>query len=95
VAVRAVVGQARTAFQHAIDSAHPDAAPEASLNLGSMLHRQGDDDAAHDAYQHVLAGDNPGMKALARHNLSILQHSETHDDATPTPPQDPDVPPAP
>ena len=45
---------AKAAYQQAIDSGHADAAPQAVVNLGILLERQGDAEGAKAAYQQAI-----------------------------------------
>ena len=54
---------ARAAYQRAIDSGHPDAAPKAMVNLGVLLAEQGDVEGARAAYQRAIDTGHPDAGA--------------------------------
>jgi len=56
---------ARAAYQQAIDSGDPDAAPGAALSLGNLLADQGDVEGARAAYQQAIDSGDPEASALA------------------------------
>ncbi|MBA2344358.1 MAG: tetratricopeptide repeat protein [Rubrobacter sp.] len=63
---------AREAFQRAIDSDHPNAAPRAALNLGALLIERGDDEGARVAFQRVIDSGHPDQAPKAAISLGAL-----------------------
>ena len=63
---------ARAAYQMAIDSGHPDQAPKASVNLGSLLRRHEDTEGARAAFQQAIDSGNPDYGPTAAFGLGIL-----------------------
>jgi Flp pilus assembly protein TadD len=56
---------ARAAFQQAIDSNHPDAAPLATFSLGALLAEQGDTEGARVAFQRTIDSNHPEATPMA------------------------------
>jgi len=69
---------ARSAYQRAIDSNHPDAAPVAANDLGTLLSQAGDVEGARAAYQRAIETGGPELSPPASLNLGILlaRHSD-------------------
>ena len=63
---------ARSAFQQAMDSGHPDVAPMAAVNLGLLLAGQGDVAGARSAYQRAIDSGHPDAGPVAVRNLRLL-----------------------
>jgi Tfp pilus assembly protein PilF len=63
------VAGARAAYQRAIDSGHPDAAPMAARYLGFLLAEQGDVAGARAAYQRAIDSGHPDAAPIATNNL--------------------------
>jgi Flp pilus assembly protein TadD len=72
---QADVDGARAAFQVAVDSGHPDAAPKAAVGLGLLLAKQGDVDGARAAYQLAVDSGHSDMAPMAMHRLRLLNAS--------------------
>jgi len=67
------VTTARTAWQTAIDSGHPDVALIAAFNLGVLEQQAGDLDAARRWYTFVIDSDPRDQAAMAAVNLGLLE----------------------
>ena len=63
---------ARAAFQAAIDTGHPEWAPDAMVWLGACLGHHGDHDGAKAAWQRAIAAGHRGHAAAARCRLGDL-----------------------
>ncbi len=63
---------AREAYQRAIDSGDPEAAPLAAFNLGVLLKEQGDTEGAREAYQKAIDSGHPDEAPGAAFNLGVL-----------------------
>jgi hypothetical protein len=62
----------KDAFQKAIDSGHPDAAPMAARNLGLLLMREGAVQGAKDAFQKAIDSGHADEAPKAAYDLGIL-----------------------
>ena len=64
--------RAEEAYQQAIDSEHPEAAPRAAFNLGLMFDRRGEYDLAVEAYQQAIASEHADWAPMAAFDLGVL-----------------------
>jgi len=69
---------AQQAWQEAIESGHPEAAPRAAFLLGILLHEQGDTHGAQQAYQKAIDSGRSDWapKAMERLRLLLAEHGE-------------------
>jgi tetratricopeptide (TPR) repeat protein len=67
---------AQQAWQEAIDSGHPDAAPIAAVSLGLLLHDQGDAPGARQAYQQAINSGHTDWAPMAAVSLGLLLHEQ-------------------
>jgi len=63
---------ARAAYQQAIDSGHPDIAPQAQRDLGNLLMRERDSQRALSAYRQAMPPGHPDAAPEAANNLGNL-----------------------
>jgi tetratricopeptide (TPR) repeat protein len=67
------VAGARTAYQQAIDSGHPEQAPKAAYSLGRLLlTERGDVAGARTAYQQAIDSGHPDAAPMAAYGLGLL-----------------------
>jgi tetratricopeptide (TPR) repeat protein len=70
------------AYQQAIDSGHPEAAPRAAFDLGILFEKRGEYDRAVEAYQQAMDSGHPEEAPRAAFDLGILsEEREEYDRA--------------